>query len=431
MNPESGTQWQRFLEHAALARAKPTFDPEERDWKLAMAGRLQETLRVAKEGGDWLSSLDAVYRNTSFRVISSRADIDWLKTWAGREPEAARSALAPFLEEAIGAEERFDSFARAVEEAAGKGALEVEPKAVLRVGSVLNFSSEPESLPMVQPGRFARLQRILGYESSGSDSSSGAYEDALAFARRVRSQMEQSGFAVRDMIDVHSLIVIAARESGFWADEQLHAVGVAPQRDHPDLPAGQTSDGRPYLTICAGYRNEAPYLAEWVEFHHLLGVEHFFLYDAHSTDDHLEVLAPYAEAGIVTTHDWEGISHEQADTYNECLRQHRDASRWMAFIDCDEFLFSPTGRSLPEVLSEYEHWPAVAVNWAVFGSSGHKTKPPGLVIENYLMRVGCSGEQADQERRRSLARRPLPRTPITSSTTPCSRWTRTITQSMP
>jgi hypothetical protein len=32
-----------------------------------------------------------------------------------------------------------------------------------------------------------------------------------------------------------------------------------------------------YLSICAMYRNEAPYLREWVAFHRLMGVERFYL----------------------------------------------------------------------------------------------------------------------------------------------------------
>ena len=52
-----------------------------------------------------------------------------------------------------------------------------------------------------------------------------------------------------------------------------------------------------YLSVCAIYKNEARYLAEWLEFHLLAGVEHFFLYNNDSTDDHREVLAPYLRAG--------------------------------------------------------------------------------------------------------------------------------------
>jgi hypothetical protein len=39
------------------------------------------------------------------------------------------------------------------------------------------------------------------------------------------------------------------------------------------------------------------------------------------------------------------------------------------------------------VLSDYEPWPGVAVRWVMFGTSGHKTEPAGLVIENYLRRI--------------------------------------------
>jgi hypothetical protein len=60
---------------------------------------------------------------------------------------------------------------------------------------------------------------------------------------------------------------------------------------------------------------------------------------------------------------------------------------WIAFIDLDEFLFSPAGRTLPEVLVDYEAWPGVGVTRMVYGTSGHERKPPGLVTESYLQRA--------------------------------------------
>jgi len=56
---------------------------------------------------------------------------------------------------------------------------------------------------------------------------------------------------------------------------------------------------KPYLSICGIYRDEAFYLREWIEFHRLVGVERFYLYDNFSEDNHREVLAPYIESGIV------------------------------------------------------------------------------------------------------------------------------------
>jgi hypothetical protein len=147
------------------------------------------------------------------------------------------------------------------------------------------------------------------------------------------------------------------------------------------MPAGQSS----YLSIAAIYRDEAPYLREWIEFHRIVGVERFFLYDNFSLDDHREQLAPYIDQGMVVLHEWP-VFPGQLPAYDDALRRHGHESRWIAFIDLDEFLFSPRIRPVPELLTQFEHLPGVGVPWAQFGTSGHSTPPPGLVIENYTKR---------------------------------------------
>lgn len=142
---------------------------------------------------------------------------------------------------------------------------------------------------------------------------------------------------------------------------------------------------RHYFSVCGIFWNEAPYLREWIEFHRLVGVEHFYLYDNRSTDNHAEVLAPHVAEGFVEVQPWDRFPG-QLQAYDDCLERRRGESRWIAFLDCDEFLFSPWGRPVPELLGEYEQWPGVGVNWCNFGDSGHETKPDGLVIENYVMR---------------------------------------------
>lgn len=86
--------------------------------------------------------------------------------------------------------------------------------------------------------------------------------------------------------------------------------------------------------------------------------------------------------------EYRSFPEDQPHCYERCVREHREDSRWIAFIDVDEFLFSPTLRPLPELLAEYEDWAGVGVNWVMFGSSGHIKRPNGLVIENYLQRTG-------------------------------------------
>ena len=145
-----------------------------------------------------------------------------------------------------------------------------------------------------------------------------------------------------------------------------------------------------YVSIGAIYRNEAHYLPEWLEFHRLMGVERFFLYNNRSTDNHLEVLAPYIEEGSVVWHDWP-MFPGQYECYEHIFQTHRDDARWIAYIDLDEFMFSPTGARLADVLPEYERWPGVGVNWAQFGTSGHDARPDGLVLESYVRRADALG----------------------------------------
>src|SRR5947208_1673525 len=58
------------------------------------------------------------------------------------------------------------------------------------------------------------------------------------------------------------------------------------------------------LAVCAIFRDEAQYLAEWVTFHRLQGVERFYLYDNLSTDAWEHTLEPEISSGIVDVQPW-------------------------------------------------------------------------------------------------------------------------------
>ena len=62
------------------------------------------------------------------------------------------------------------------------------------------------------------------------------------------------------------------------------------------------------LSIIMMYRDEGRYLKEWIEFHLMVGVEHFYLYDRMSTDNSMAVLQPYIEQGIVDVKYWPRVA---------------------------------------------------------------------------------------------------------------------------
>jgi hypothetical protein len=137
--------------------------------------------------------------------------------------------------------------------------------------------------------------------------------------------------------------------------------------------------GQFQLSTCAIFKNEAPFLREWIEFHKLQGCEHFYLYNNNSTDTFLEVLKPYQEASEVTLIDWPYTyphgDHKrwiaiQTSAYMDCIKKFGKENVWIAFIDIDEFLFSPSEIKIPAVLQRYFQTGAVRVYWRVFGTSG-------------------------------------------------------------
>jgi hypothetical protein len=144
-----------------------------------------------------------------------------------------------------------------------------------------------------------------------------------------------------------------------------------------------------YLAACAIFRNEARYLAEWIDFHRLVGVDRFFLYDNGSEDRPLEVLAPYLAEGSVELRPWPTPFHLRAArlAYADCLERVRGKARWLTCIDIDEFLFAPSEWTLIPTLRRFEEFPGVVVRWQVYGSNGQAHASPEPVIARFPRRA--------------------------------------------
>ena len=77
---------------------------------------------------------------------------------------------------------------------------------------------------------------------------------------------------------------------------------------------------------------------EWIEYHQMMGVEHFYLFDNNSTDDFWPVLLPYIEKGVVTYIPFHYYK-PQLHAFHYCIHKFGKYNTWMSFTDIDEFLF--------------------------------------------------------------------------------------------
>jgi Glycosyltransferase family 92 len=159
---------------------------------------------------------------------------------------------------------------------------------------------------------------------------------------------------------------------------------------------------RYYLSAVAIFRDEADYLKEWIEYHKLLGIEHFYLYNNLSEDHYQTVLQPYIDNGDVDLIEWpyengpgNPWSKIQKKSYHDAVEKCIDDTKWLAILDTDEF-FVPnqhdTIASLiasEEVKKKNKRVAGYEISWILFGTSGVEKVPSDkLMIELLTLNEG-------------------------------------------
>ena len=132
-----------------------------------------------------------------------------------------------------------------------------------------------------------------------------------------------------------------------------------------------------FISIMAVFKNESMYLKEWIDFHLLAGIEHFYLYDNSTTDDPSSVLKKYIEEEKVTYIKWEVdlISNPlSAPHRNHFLTNYGDKTIWCAFIDIDEYIFPLQHNNLKEYFNEKigNNVSCIIIPSTFFGSNNQK-----------------------------------------------------------
>ena len=132
--------------------------------------------------------------------------------------------------------------------------------------------------------------------------------------------------------------------------------------------------------VCGVFKNEAHILSEWIQHYIQRGVEHFYLVNDHSTDDFEKVLSPFSayvtlfHNDIVTDRPGRQVCIYEK-YFVQCLRM----AKWMAILDLDEFMYSPSKQSFSNILSTFDKVSQIQIDWLHFGSNGHIHQPASVV----------------------------------------------------
>ena len=129
------------------------------------------------------------------------------------------------------------------------------------------------------------------------------------------------------------------------------------------------------LSICTLFKNESKNLREWIEYHQLVGVDHFYLYNNGSSDRYKTVLKPYIKRGVVTLVEWpDQIAFQNKDSdemwaistqipayENAAKYKAIDETKWLAFLHVHEFLVPHSVDTITEILAKHEEQTAITL----------------------------------------------------------------------
>ncbi|BDA50774.1 probable glycosyltransferase family 92 protein RCOM_0530710 [Coccomyxa sp. Obi] len=192
---------------------------------------------------------------------------------------------------------------------------------------------------------------------------------------------------------------IECRQQGLWQHSRLRG-GMSSLRQLAEETAPAVPPG---IAICALVENPQEDLREWVEYHKNLGVTRFYIMDSNSSKPWGREIADYISSGLVDFFYSSDLATKtrfpELYIYDICLTRFGNFHTWMAFLDPDEYIVlqpKASVTSLPDFLKDYGEHGGLAINMRMFGSSGHKTRPKGGILRNYIK---CLPEQHEENRK--------------------------------
>ncbi len=150
------------------------------------------------------------------------------------------------------------------------------------------------------------------------------------------------------------------------------------------------------VCLAAILKDEERFIDEWIVYHRMLGIDHFFLYDDNPAFPLREFLKPYRE--YVTIVDWCGMDKKfpgrcnQTKAYTHALENYACNYDWVLYLDGDEFVVLYKHENIQDFLAEFDKYAAVALNWHVFGHNGHYNNPKGLITSSLTRRMLYPGK---------------------------------------
>ncbi|GBQ15034.1 hypothetical protein AA21291_2037 [Swaminathania salitolerans LMG 21291] len=146
------------------------------------------------------------------------------------------------------------------------------------------------------------------------------------------------------------------------------------------------------LVACARWENEN--IAEWLNYHRSIGFDHVYLYCNDDDPSALyEAVLPFLSGAkpYVTFHHFRYVG-EQLQMYRHYLRHYSHETKWLMFLDLDEYISLPDLHDIGAMTARLgDTHDAICFNACQYGHNGHMKRPLSGVLRNYTRRESGVG----------------------------------------
>jgi hypothetical protein len=129
---------------------------------------------------------------------------------------------------------------------------------------------------------------------------------------------------------------------------------------------------------------DEPNIAEWVAHHLMLGFDKIVVFD-HLSKVPISNMINNNFEGRLSIIPVDGGGNIKLNLMNNALEMANQGNySWMIYLDADEFININGFGNIKDYLGVFKEADSIGINWLMFGSSGHKDQPAGLITENFV-----------------------------------------------
>lgn len=151
----------------------------------------------------------------------------------------------------------------------------------------------------------------------------------------------------------------------------------------PMLVTNERRSDNTSVILFTNARDE-PNIAEWVAHHLLLGFDKVVIFD-HLSKIPIQTMIKTDFNGKLNIIRVGGTGNVKLELMEKAVSiANNNNHSWMLYLDADEFLNLNKFTNIKQFLDIFKEADAIGINWLMFGTSGFKEQPKGLLTENFI-----------------------------------------------